>query len=176
VSLDPNKMANIVAPYATTSDRIRALAAAGAPRAEIARFLGKRYQHVRNVLEDDAQRAGGYQLGKADLSGLREDQQKYDQTDDEAFIERRGGGAYWLRVRPDGSFVLPREIAEALDAAPGNRVFARLQGGELSIVSFEMAMEQIRDMVRKYIPADVDLAQSLIDDRRAEAAKEERDG
>ena len=42
------------------------------PRADIARFLGKRYQHVRNVLEGDAQGGGGgYVLGRADLSGVQ---------------------------------------------------------------------------------------------------------
>ncbi len=34
----------------SVSDKIRALDALGVPRAEIARLLGKRYQHVRNVL------------------------------------------------------------------------------------------------------------------------------
>lgn len=34
----------------TTSAKIRGLNAAGFSRSEIAKFLGKRYQHVRNVL------------------------------------------------------------------------------------------------------------------------------
>ncbi len=37
----------------TVSDKIRKLDDAGYPRAEIARLLNKRYQHVRNVLEGD---------------------------------------------------------------------------------------------------------------------------
>jgi hypothetical protein len=40
----------IVAGLSTTADKIRALDTAGLPRAEIARFLGIRYQHVRNTL------------------------------------------------------------------------------------------------------------------------------
>ena len=47
-------MAAISDRHATVSDKIRALAAAGYARADIARHLGKRYQHVRNVLEEDA--------------------------------------------------------------------------------------------------------------------------
>ncbi len=46
--------ARIVNSAATVSDKIRALDAAGYSRAAIARMLGKRYQHVRNVLEADA--------------------------------------------------------------------------------------------------------------------------
>ena len=60
----------IARPHSTVADKIRALAAAGVPRADIARFLGKRYQHVRNVLEGDAQSSGGYVLGHADVSGV----------------------------------------------------------------------------------------------------------
>jgi len=41
----------------TVAAKIRALAAAGYPRAEIARMLGKRYQHVRNVLEEPGKAA-----------------------------------------------------------------------------------------------------------------------
>ncbi len=176
MSLDSDKMAKIVEPYATTSDRIRALAAAGAPRAEIARFLGKRYQHVRNVLEGDAQSSGGYQLGRADLSGVREEPARFDRSDESAFVERRGRGAFWLRVRPDGSIYLPDEVIKALDAAPGHRVFAQLKDGELKLISGEAAIEQAREIVSKYIPADIDLVQSLLDSRRAELGDEEHRG
>ena len=52
---DPDRLRALAAPHATVADKIRALAGAGVARADIARFLGKRYQHVRNVLEGDAQ-------------------------------------------------------------------------------------------------------------------------
>ncbi len=173
--LDPKRMAELVEPHSTVSDRIRALDAAGVPRAEIARFLGKRYQHVRNVLQDDAQ-AGGYTLGRADLSGVRETASAFERSEDEAaFVERRSQGAYWLRVRPDGSILLPSEVAEALDAAPGQRVFARFGAGELRIVSGEAAMQQARDLVRQHVPPDVDMVGDLLASRRAEIAAEHDD-
>lgn len=40
------------------SDKIRELNDMGIARAEIAKLLGKRYQHVRNVLTNDARKAG----------------------------------------------------------------------------------------------------------------------
>lgn len=40
----------------TVSGKIRYLAKAGMSRADIARTLGKLYQHVKNVLDADAQR------------------------------------------------------------------------------------------------------------------------
>lgn len=173
--LDPKRMAELVEPHSTVSDRIRALDAAGVPRAEIARFLGKRYQHVRNVLQDDAQ-SGGYTLGRADLSGVRETASAFERSEDEAaFVERRSPGAYWLRVRPDGSILLPSEVAEALDTAPGKRVFARFEAGELKIVSADTAMQQARDLVRRHIPPEVDLVSDLLASRRAETVAEHGD-
>src|SRR6516225_8647367 len=100
-AMDANRMSAIASCYATVADKIRALAAEGVPRADIARFLGKRYQHVRNVLEGDAQSTGGYVVGRADLSGMRESGAEYSAEEDPAEIDRRGSGIFWLRIRPD---------------------------------------------------------------------------
>src|ERR1700753_1713892 len=100
------RLGAIAARHTTVADKIRALAAAGVPRADIARFLGKRYQHVRNVLEGDAQSAGGgYVVGRADLGGGSERGADYAaaERDDPNLIERRRPGVYWLRPRADGS-------------------------------------------------------------------------
>jgi hypothetical protein len=165
-------MSELVRPYATVSDKIRALDAAGVARAEIARFLGKRYQHVRNVLEGDAQR-GGYTLGRADLSGVREESRPFAHDgDDRDFIEPRGNGAYRLVVRPDGSLLLPKEVAAALDAGPGSAVMAKLENGEFRLISLDTAMDRIREIVRRYVPDNVSLVDSLIASRRADAARE----
>ena len=48
--LQGNAMADVAEGLPTKAAKIRALDAAGYKRAEIARFLGIRYQHVRNVL------------------------------------------------------------------------------------------------------------------------------
>ncbi|UYN99252.1 MAG: hypothetical protein KIT02_15230 [Devosia sp.] len=42
----------------SVADKIRELDGKGVSRAQIARLLGKRYQHVRNVLERDLKKAG----------------------------------------------------------------------------------------------------------------------
>ena len=176
MALDPAKLDEIVRPHATVSDRIRALNAAGVPRADIARFLGKRYQHVRNVLEGDAAQRGGYVLGRADLSGVSEGPPPFEpQDDDSAYIDRRRPGVYWLRVRPDGSLPLPKELAEALGAEPGRRVFAELRDGALTIISAAAALKQAQDLVCSIIPPEVDLVESLLASRRAEVEREAED-
>jgi hypothetical protein len=138
-------------------------------RADIARFLGKRYQHVRNVLEGDAQSGGGgYVLGRADLSGVSENDAPYRaDEDDRSLIERRGPGVYWLKVRSDGSLPLPQEFAEALAASPGARVFAKLENGEVKIISGEEAMRRVLDTVRKNAPAGGSGVDEFLAERRA---------
>jgi hypothetical protein len=166
VTQDTERLNAIVQPHATVADRIRALAGAGVSRADIARFLGKRYQHVRNVLEGDAQ-SGGHVVGKAELSGVREGARPFDRGDDAAYIERRSPTAFWLEVKPDGGLPIPKEIAELLGAQePGRRVFAKIEDGRLTLMSGEAAMDEARAIVRKYVPADVDLSGGLIEDRR----------
>jgi hypothetical protein len=165
VTQDAERLNAIVQPHATVADKIRALAGAGVSRADIARFLGKRYQHVRNVLEGDAQ-SGGYVLGKADLSGVQERSRPFDRDDDAAYVERRSATAFWLEVKPDGSLPLSKEIADVLGAEPGRRVFAKIKDGRLTLMSGEAAMDEARAIVRKHIPPDVDLSGGLIEDRR----------
>jgi hypothetical protein len=167
---DSERLNVIAAPHATVADKIRALAGAGVARADIARFLGKRYQHIRNVLEGDAQSrpegGGGYVMGKADLSGVREHARPFERNDDEAYIERRGKDVIWLEVKPDGSLPMPPELVEMLEATPGRRVFVELKDGRATMMSGMAAHEGARAIVRKYIPADIDLAGGLIEDRR----------
>ena len=170
---DADRLARIAAPHATVAGKIRALAGAGVPRADIARFLGKRYQHVRNVLEDDAQSSGGYVLGKADLSGVRDNGRAFEREDDETYIERRSPTAFWIEVKPDGTLPLPPEIVEVLDARPGERVFAKISDGRVTLKSGDMAMQEAQAIVRKFVRPGVSLADSLIADRRAEAEREE---
>lgn len=176
MTFNPERLSEIVRPFATVSDRIRALDGAGVPRADIARFLGKRYQHVRNVLEGDAQQGGGYVLGRADLSGVAETPATYDaELDDKANVERRGSSIYWLTVRPDGSIFLPKAVAEAFGVRPGDRIFGLVDGEEFKLASAETAADRAREMTRRIVPPGVSMVDSLLADRRAEAAMEDDD-
>jgi hypothetical protein len=173
--LSPERMAQIVRPHATVSDRIRALDAAGAPRAEIARFLGKRYQHVRNVLEGDKQR-GGYTLGQADLSGVQEQGAPFERpADDREFIEPRGEDVYRLVVRPDGSILLPKGILAAFGVEGGGVIMAELEGDTFGLISSATALRRIQESMRPYIRPGVSVVDEFIAERRAEAAREDSD-
>src|SRR5258706_11569777 len=108
---DRDRLEDIVRPHVTVSDRIRALNAAGVARADIARFLGKRYQHVRNVLEGDAQ-GGGYTLGRADLSGVREGPQPFEREDSAPFVQGRANGMYPRVAGQAGPGLTPKERSQ----------------------------------------------------------------
>ena len=75
---------------------------AGVARAEIARFLGKRYQHVRNVLEGDRLHGRAEDAPAIVNPGVAEQGAPFERGDDPALVQARGAGAYRLVVRPDG--------------------------------------------------------------------------
>jgi hypothetical protein len=151
----------------TVSDKIRALDAAGYPRAEIARVLGKRYQHVRNVLEADRlhpPRGGRDEDRRASappVDGLQE-------------AGREFVGTTRLNVEADGSVRLPPELLNALQAKPGSVVIAELQADGVKLFSNAAAWDRVRAMVRQFgLDPGRDLVAELIAERRAEAARDD---
>ncbi|MBV8752780.1 MAG: AbrB/MazE/SpoVT family DNA-binding domain-containing protein [Hyphomicrobiales bacterium] len=141
----------------TTSAKIRALAAQGVARAEIARLLGVRYQQVRNVLERDKVRA-------TKPAGLSEPPQRPLHDDLAPSIK--------VRLGPEGRVVIPATIREALGLKEGDVLFARLEGGEIKLLTPDAAMRRAQAIVRHFVPEGVSLVDELIADRRHEAARE----
>lgn len=173
---DSQRMQQIADAQSSVSDKIRALNRAGLNRAEIARFLGKRYQHVRNVLEADKLRA----QKDSDLSS-------YPRIDTEparaGTIDRHGTGescapiaVFRLTADRDGSLVLPRHVLEAFGAGPGEVLIGMAQPGEIVLRTAAAAISRAQDLVRALIPGDDSLAESLIADRRREVEQERLDG
>ncbi|HZC16192.1 MAG TPA: AbrB/MazE/SpoVT family DNA-binding domain-containing protein [Caulobacteraceae bacterium] len=160
-------MTEIVRPFTTVSDKIRALDAAGAPRAEIARFLGKRYQHVRNVLVEGPPKER-FTVGRVEFGEMREQAAPAYVVDTDAATVR-------LPVGQDGSLQLPQSVLAALGWKPGGVAIAELQGDRLTVLSVAESIRRVRQMIRELIPGDHSLVDSLIADRRREAAAEEND-
>lgn len=171
--------ARIVASQATVSDKIRALNTAGYPRAEIARLLGKRYQHVRNVLEDD-------KVGRAALAaiGVAEEPAVFERDDERPGrrpssapprpeFEDRGKGIFRLSVRPDGSVLLPPAVLEALALKGGSGVIARLEGDTFILDGAEETLRKFRELIPPWQPGEPLWSDELIAERRREAAWEE---
>ncbi|MEO8811961.1 MAG: AbrB/MazE/SpoVT family DNA-binding domain-containing protein [Caulobacteraceae bacterium] len=168
-------MQELVRPFTTVSDRIRALAAAGVARADIARFLGKRYQHVRNVLVEDERRSpmAGVSLQAGPGPG-EEPAPVWSRPDPGSATDV--GNPVRLMLDDNGSIWLPPEVQAALSYERGGVVIARLHHDRLELLSTGAAMRRARDMIRRHIPPGGEsMVDSLIADRRREAAREEED-
>jgi hypothetical protein len=162
-------VARVVGSDLSVSDKIRTLAAAGLPRADIARALGKRYQHVRNVLEADRTR----EAGPPGAQGVAETSRPFDGPQVSQDVEDRGGGAYRLAVRPDGSVVLPPAVRSAFGLHGAGAVMARLEGNEFKLISTATAWRRIDQVMAPYKWKEGPLASdALIAERRAEAERE----
>lgn len=156
---------------ATVSDKIRALAAMGLARAEIARVLGKRYQHVRNVLEADKLRDHG--------GGVAEDAPSTFDAGPSGPVmtfTQPGGGLFRLVLDGSGRLEVPVELSQAWGLKPGSVLTGRLQGDEFSIVTQATSIRRAQEIVMRLIPRDVSLSEELIADRRREAVSEEARG
>ncbi|MDP1602456.1 MAG: AbrB/MazE/SpoVT family DNA-binding domain-containing protein [Legionella sp.] len=142
----------------TKSAKIRALAAQGVSRADIARKLDIRYQHVRNVLEHD--RAKEAKAADANSS-------KPEWGDNAVSLKTRLG--------PDGRVVIPAAFRENLGLKDGDVLFARLEKGEIVLLTPKAAMLRAQAIVRRFVPEGVSLVDELIEDRRREAEREAND-
>ena len=137
----------------TTSSKIRTMAAEGMPRAEIARQLGIRYQHVRKVLVDDETRRA-----------KQEARQSPSRPDVPATTR--------IKLGPDGRVVIPAAFREALGLKEGEVLIASIEDGELHLFTIPAAIRRAQAIVRKYVPEGVSLVDELIAYRRREAEEE----
>ena len=165
--MDQRQLSDLLSSDRSVADKIRALDAAGYPRAEIARLLGKRYQHVRNVLEADKQKsraasarpAPAFTPGRA--PGVSEPPQGF-------------GGVHRITVEPDGRLRLPQEAQEALNLRPGGVLVCEIGDGEVTVRGVRAAWARIDKMMAPFRREGEPLwSEEIIAERRAEAARQE---
>jgi AbrB family looped-hinge helix DNA binding protein len=135
----------------TTAAKIRALAAKGQSRADIARALGIRYQHVRNVLIREEAKAKA--AGSSDPTPMPGK----------------------IRVGPDGSAVIPAEVTNAISLKEGDTLFIRIHDGEIHLLTKTAVMRRVQSLVREFVPEGVSLVDELLEDRRREVEAESED-
>ena len=169
---NPDQMEAIAGAFSTTSDKIRALDAAGYSRAEIARFLGKLYPHVRNVLVAGPPKRSPFaesrvQAGAAEPDGARP--AGFEESTPEPYAVDASIAILRLPVTEDGLIQLPPMALRTLGVRPGGVVIAELDEDHLVLFSARESVRRVQAMVRDLIPGRRGLAESLIADRRREA-------
>ncbi len=113
---------------------------------------------MRNVLEHD-------RLKGAKSSGSERSTSGFGESD--ASIKTKLG--------PDGRVVIPAAFRDALGLKDGDVLFARLENGELVLLTPKAAMRRAQEIVRRFVPDNVSLVDELIEDRRREAMRESED-
>jgi hypothetical protein len=160
----------ILASDRSISDKIRALAADGWSRSEIADLVSRSYQQVRQVLVEDERRAGraaGPSPGAPAAAapppdGVAEESLPF-------------GAALRLKLEPDGVLRLPSAVQAALGVRPGSVLVCELEGETVRILGPRAAWERLRSRLNLPLAAERDLVAELIAERRTEAAREDRD-
>lgn len=76
-----------------------------------------------------------------------------------------------VRLGKQGRLVIPAELRRALDLRPGDRLIAREEGGKIVLEKKEEILAQVKKRFA-VIPPQVNLAEELIAERRAEAQRE----
>ncbi len=79
--------------------------------------------------------------------------------------------SYRAKIGPSGRLVIPAPQRKELGLKPGDRVIMRVENNELRISSVNHSIERVQALVGKYNRKGENLSESLIRDRRAEAAK-----
>ena len=127
----------------TKSAKIRKLHEAGLSRADIARFLGLKYQHVRNVLVADAARARP---------------------------AARPPEPALVKIDEAGRLVLPAAFRDWIGVKPGERLMLEAEDGAVRVTPQSAALARARALLGRYVSEDVSLSDEVIAERRAESA------
>lgn len=153
-------MQQVVEGLATQNARIRALYREGYSRSEIRRFMGIRYQHVRNVLVRDGHMETRLSrpLREHAAASLGPVEGLPDQVR--------------VVVGPGGRIVIPAAYRAALGIEEGDGVVMRVESEELHVVSDETEVRQVREIIARYVPEGVSLTDELIRERRREVASD----
>ena len=158
---DPNTMAEIANPLPTKAAKIRALDKAGFARADIARFLDIRYQHVRNVLTQKPPKEALPLPEDAPPGALPEG------TFEWCAETARSN----LHILQDGSVRVPKALLQAAGIHPDDIVLARVVNGEIRLSGYAAALKRAQWLARHFHKPGASEVDDFIAERRAAGAR-----
>jgi bifunctional DNA-binding transcriptional regulator/antitoxin component of YhaV-PrlF toxin-antitoxin module len=165
----PKNYDALVSGLPTKSEKIRALAQAGVATADIARYLGIRYQHARNVIKDaelsNGSPAGG--MSEAPAPGIM------TQTSSPSEFS-------WIRIDESGGMHIPERLLALAGIKVGDDVYLGRTEDGLEFFSRRAALARAHRITAKFKRPGVSEVDEFIEDKRREAREEDnawaRDG
>lgn len=82
---------------------------------------------------------------------------------------------YVTEMHKSGRITIPVALRNEFGLTEGSKLIIRKENDEIKLVTQKQALEEARRLLRQYIPESVSLVDELINERRAEAAREEQD-
>jgi len=76
------------------------------------------------------------------------------------------------KIGRNGRLVIPARHRQALGLNDGDEVIVSVEDGALRVTTQRHAVKELQELVRRYVPEGVSLADELIRERRAEAERE----
>jgi bifunctional DNA-binding transcriptional regulator/antitoxin component of YhaV-PrlF toxin-antitoxin module len=149
--LPKKEMESLTRRCRTKADKIRALARARVPPADIARFLGIRYQYAYNVMKRSAIR-----------NDVVMDSPARPNQSDKATLDSFG------------RIAIPEHLRSALGVSAGDELLIRLDGEELRLFTRAAGLRVAQSIASKYLHQGDSLSDELLDDRAREVADERR--
>jgi AbrB family looped-hinge helix DNA binding protein len=80
---------------------------------------------------------------------------------------------YKAKIGDEGRIVLPLDWRKDVHANPGDELIIQVHNDGLHISTVQQAIERFQKLVAQHVPADVDLVDELIRERRAESEDDE---
>jgi antitoxin component of MazEF toxin-antitoxin module len=139
----------LVADAPSLSEKIRILYDAGMPKADIARFIDRRYQHVRNVIMDYEKKKAA-EAGESEGTGEALSARAADPNIEQLMLEKGG------KVR------LPQAWLERQGLAEGSAIICQVDSDGLRIMSREVAVRELAAIVKRSMPREAALLETLL--------------
>ena len=84
-------------------------------------------------------------------------------------------GTISVKVEKSGRILIPAAVRREFDLKEGTEVILRVNETGIQMSTREQALARIRKELRRYIPEGACLSEELIQERRAEAERENQD-
>lgn len=140
--MDREQMVRLTKDATSISEKVRILHDAGVPKADIGRFVERRYQQIYNIILTHEQKRGGAPGPVADAG-----------TELTVFAATLGKGR---------KVVLPAEWLDAEKLVEDDELVFRIEADGLKIMTRTAAQEALLEAARRRMPGEAALLESLL--------------